>query len=73
MLHISMIHTLVEKGEFSLKFVAKSGAIVSCPRCICTSFHSSGRTLNLKFCDSGEIRKVRRVSITAFNGQEVAL
>jgi hypothetical protein len=73
MLHISMLHTLVEKGEFSLKFIEKSGAIITGQRCICTSFHSSGRTLNLKFCDSGEIRKIRRVSIIEFNGQEVAL
>lgn len=73
MLHISLLHTLVEEGEFSLKFVEKSGAIVDCPRCICTSFHSSGRTFNLKFCESGEIRKVRRVSVIEFNGQEVAL
>lgn len=73
MLHLSLLHTLVDKGEFSLKFVEKSGAIVHCPRCICTSFHSNGRTLNLKFCESGEIRKIRRVSIIEFNGQEVAL
>ena len=73
MLHLSMVHRLVEKGEFSIRFVSARGEIIEGKRCICTSFHSSGRTLNLKFCDSGQIRKVRRCSITAINNQEVVL
>ena len=73
MVHISSLHKLVEKGEFSITFVEKSGAEVHGVRCICTSWHSQGRTMNLKFCDSGQIRKVRRVSVTHFNGEEVCL
>ena len=73
MLHISQLNKVVEHGEFSIRFVEKSGAIVYGPRCICTSFHSAGRTMNLKFCDSEQIRKVRRVSVIEFNGQEVVL
>ncbi len=73
MLHISQINKQVERGEFSIRFVEKSGAIVYGPRCICTSFHSSGRTMNLKFCDSEQIRKVRRNSVIEFNGEEVVL
>lgn len=73
MIHISQIHKLVERGEFSIAFVAKDGHLVTSDRVICTSFYSKGRTMNIKFCDSEEIRKVRRVSITHINGQEVAL
>jgi hypothetical protein len=73
MIHLSTIHKLVEGVEFSIEFIAEDGHIVNGNRCICTSFHSSGRTMTLKFCDSGEIRKVRRTTITKFNGQEVAL
>lgn len=73
MLHISLLHKLVEKGEFSLAFVAKDGNIVKTDRCICTSFHSAGRTMNIKFCESEEIRKIRRCTIINFNGQEVCL
>jgi hypothetical protein len=54
-------------------FTAKEGNKVIVQRAVCTSFHSSGRTMNIKFLPSGEIRKIRRVTITEFNGQEVVL
>jgi hypothetical protein len=73
MLHISQLHKLVEKGEFSIVFVASEGYKVSTDRAICTSFHSLGRTMNIKFCDSEQIRKIRRCTIISFNGQEVCL
>ncbi len=70
---INNLHRLVEHGEFSIAFVAKAGNIVLAKRAICTSWHSSGRTMNIKFLDSLEIRTIRRCSIIAFNDQEVAL
>jgi len=73
MIHSSKIHEIVQKGEFSIEFVAQSGEVISSPRVICTSFHSKGRTMNLKFCDSTQIRTVRRCTITHINNQEVYL
>jgi len=73
MLHISQLHTIVERGEFSIQFVKTNGEQVEGSRVICTSFHSAGSTLNLKFCDSGQIRKIRRCTITQINGEEVVL
>jgi len=73
MLHSSDIHKIVEKGEFSIRFVSTSGAIVNGQKVICSSFHSSGRTMNVKFCDSAQIRTVRRCTITHINNQEVYL
>ena len=75
MLHISQIHKQVEPAgtEFSVKFTAQKGYEVFAERAVCTSFHSAGRTLNIKFLPSGEIRKVRRCTITEFNGEEVVL
>jgi len=73
MLHTSEIHKIVEKGEFSISFISTSGEIIVGKRCICTSFYSAGRTLNLKFCDSGQIRKIRRCSIISINNKEVVL
>lgn len=75
MVHISQIHKLVEPAgmEFSMKFTAKKGYEVYAENCVCTSFHSSGRTMNIKLLPSGEIRKVRRCTITEFNNQEVVL
>lgn len=74
MLHLSQVNKLVSDGaEFSFAFVSKSGAIIGAERCVCTSFHASGRTMNVKWLDSGEFRKVRRTSIIAFNDREVVL
>jgi hypothetical protein len=73
MIHISEVHRIVERGEFSLRFVATTGEVIEAKRCICSSFHSDGRTMNIKFCDSGQIRKVRRCTIISINQQEVAL
>ncbi len=75
MLHISQIHKLVEPAgtEFSVKFVAQKGYEVFAETAVCTSFHSKGRTMNIKFLPSGEIRKLRRCTITEFNGEEVVL
>lgn len=56
-----------------MKFVSKSGEIVTVNRCVCTSYHSRGATFNIKLGESGEIRKVRRVSIIEFNGSELYL
>lgn len=75
MLHISQINKLVEPAgtEFSIKFTAKEGNEVFAKKAVCTSFHSNGRTMNIKFLPSGEIRKIRRCTITQFNKQEVVL
>lgn len=73
MVHISQLHKIVERGEFSISFVSRSGEVITGKRCICTSFHSKGRTMNIKWCDSGQIRKVRRVSVIHINGEEVVL
>lgn len=73
MIHISQLHKIVERGEFSVKFVKTNGELVSGKRVICSSFHSEGSTINLKFLESGQIRKVRRCTITEINGEEVVL
>ncbi len=70
---INQLHKLIEHGEFSIGFVAESGEIIHAKRAICTSWHSAGRTMNIKFLDSKEIRTIRRCTIIAFNDQEVAL
>jgi len=73
MIHSSILHEIVRKGEFSFAFVSKSGEIIEGEKCVCTSFFSSGRTMNVKWCDSGEIRKVRRCTVISINNEEVVL
>jgi hypothetical protein len=74
MIHSGKINIEVrEREEFSITWVAENGEYIHGKRCACTSFHSNGRTLNVKFLDSGEFRKVRRCTITEFAGHEVYL
>ena len=72
-MHLSTLHKVVEKGEFSLEFVAEKGNKVKVDKAICSSFHSAGKTMNIKLIPSEEIRTVIRVTITKFNGKEVYL
>lgn len=69
----SNLHKTIEKGEFSLDFVASDGELVHVERAICTSWHSRGRTMNIKILPSNEIRTIRRCTIVAFNDEEVAI
>ncbi len=74
MIHESKIFELIQVHPvFSLTFVSASGELVKAENCQCTSFHSSGKTMNIKLAGSGLIRKVNRKTITNFNGQEVFL
>lgn len=72
MIHESKLFELVQTHQsFSLTYVTKSGELVTADECRCTSFHSSGKTMNILFPASGLVRKVNRKTITNFNGQEV--
>lgn len=74
MIHYSKIHELVEVHPvFSIGFVSKEGEKIYIRRCTCTSFNSVGQTFNVKLLDSGEFRKINRLTITEFNGEEVTL
>lgn len=72
-MHISKIHELVEKGEFSIEFVSEKGELVKVPRATCSTFHSAGKTMNIHLLQSNQVRTIRRVTITKFNGKEVWL
>jgi len=73
MILLSNLHKIVEKGSFSIAFVAEEGNIVMAKEAICTSWHSRGRTMNIKINPSDEIRTIRRCTIIAFNDEEIAL
>lgn len=73
MIHESKLFELVQiHPKFSIQFVAASGELVKVDECSCTSFHSSGKTMNIKL-PNGQFRKVNRKTVTAFNGKEVFL
>lgn len=73
-MHMSQLHTFIKGDpEFSMKFVSERGEVIAIERCRCTSFHSAGRTFNIRLFPSGQIRKVVRVSIIEINGKELNL
>lgn len=74
MIHYSKIHELVDVVPvFSIGWVASNGEKIYVRRARCTSFHSSGDTMNILILDSREVRKVNRMTIIEFNGEEVIL
>jgi hypothetical protein len=74
MIHSSKIHELVDVVPvFSIAWVTASGEKVYIRKAKCTSFHSAGETMNIMIIDSRQIRKVNRLTITEFNGEEVIL
>ena len=74
MIHESKLFELVQVLKtFSLQWVSGSGELVKVDECRCTSWHSSGKTMNVLIPASGLVRKVNRKTITAINGKEVFL
>ena len=72
MIHVSKIFEIVQTQQtFSLQWVSASGELVTANGCRCTSFHSSGNTMNIRMANSGLVRKVNRKTVTKLNGQEV--
>lgn len=79
MIHVSRLHILMEQKDsqgrrapFSMKFVkASTGEIVHVKEAVMTSSYEGNRTYNLKFIPSGQIRKIRQLSIIEFNREKV--
>jgi len=58
--------------EFSFRFCKRStGQLVTWNRVVLTSFHAKGGTINIKLCNSEEIKTIRLCLITRFNNLTV--
>jgi len=74
MIHFSKISDVARlQSEISLKWIAEDGTIINVEKAVITSFHGNGSTFNIKILASGEIRKVNRLTVIEFNGEEVTL
>jgi len=81
MIHISKLHILMEKKDqngrrlpFSLKFVkASTGEVVTINQAVLTSSYEGNRTYNIKLLPSGQVRKIRQLSVVEFEGEKVYL
>ena len=72
MISLAVLSNIIEKpgNVFSIEFIDKQGKKITISNCVCTSSHFMPRTYNIKQLNSEEIRKIRHVSITKYNGQE---
>jgi len=74
MLHESKLFEAVQTHRtFSISWVSEKGELITAENCTCTSFHASGKTMNIRLGGSNLVRKVNRKSVTMFQGQEVFL
>lgn len=80
MLHISKISVVCERKDpsgqpvpFSFKAVTLDGRIIDGKNCIITSSNHQRKTVNIKYLESGEFRKLRLISFIEINGQEVVI
>jgi hypothetical protein len=80
MLHVSKILTVAERKDvkgnpvpFSFKAVTLKGELIEGENVIVTSSNHERRTVNIKFPESGEFRKLRLISFIEINGKEVFL
>ena len=71
-IHESQIFEDVQSvKEFSITWIAEDGRKIFVPQAKVTSFHSSGRTMNIECIASGKINKVVRLTVVELNGMEV--
>ena len=74
MISIAQARQIIESKEpVNLSFWKKDGEIVNAKNIVCTSSNYGNNTFNLKFLNSGEIRKVKALLIFDVNGEEVCL
>ncbi len=80
MIHISKLNILTEKKDdkgkpmpFSFKAVTLSGEIITGNNVVVTSSNYKRNTRNIKFLESGEIRKLKNIGFIEINGVEVTL
>lgn len=71
-IHESQIFEYVQSvKEFSITWIAEDGKKIFVTQAKVTSFHSSGRTMNIECIASGQINKVVRLTVVELNGMEV--
>jgi hypothetical protein len=74
MIHVAQVRTELNKKEpVNLKFFKADGSVVEAKNVVCTSSFFENDTVNLKWLDSGEFRKVCMWRIFEINGEEVCL
>lgn len=72
MIHCSTLFELVQIHKvFSIAWVSERGHIEEVGAATCSSWHSDGNTFNIVCARSGQVRKVNKLTVIRFNGEEV--
>ncbi len=61
----------LEGETFDIEFVKKNGELREVKGVLCTSFFSSGSTMNIKYPGYSHTVKINRVQIVRINGKEL--
>ena len=74
MLNIAQARQIIEsKHPFDVSFWKQDGDIVHAKDVVCTSSNFELNSFNIKFLESGEIRKVKAMLVFNINGEEIYL
>ena len=74
MIGLKEIHEILASQQpVDIKFWKESGEVVQADGVVCTSTYYHNNTANIRWPESGEIRKIHVPAIFEINKQEVAL
>lgn len=74
MIHLTEARKIIEVGlPVSICFWSSKGETILASNVICTSSNFHNNTINLKFLDSGEFRKIKCILIYKLNEMDVVL
>ena len=73
MMHINTARKMILSGQpFSCRvWKATTGEVLNYENVVCTSSYFDNNTFNVKFIESGSIRKVRMISLFEINDIEI--
>lgn len=71
-IHGSELYKL-EGETFDIEYIKKDGVVRKVKNVLCTSFWSSGQTMNIKYPGYNHPVKIRRIQIIKINGKELIL
>lgn len=74
MIHISKVREILNEDQpVSLKHWNSKGQVIEADSVVQTSSNFHNDTINIKYMESNEIRKINIMTIFEINGQEVCL
>ncbi len=75
MIHINTARKIIETRQpFScLAWKISTGEVISYDNVVCTSTYHGNGTVNIKLINSGQIRRVRIITIFEINNEEIYL